>query len=122
MDSSTSRRSPIGGVIGEVRLRGCKKERDDNKLAVEGFDGVEKVQIKENPGERAAAVWRWRCRRGGAGGKVGQGVQVHWSSLLTPRAVPCRWFTVRDGKSGRLCECVRAQPAGSRQRPWTAVR
>lgn len=33
---------------------------------------------------------------------MGQGVQAHWSSLLTPRAVPCCWFTVRDGKSGRV--------------------
>lgn len=36
--------------MGEVRLRGCKKERDVNRLAVEGFDGVDKVQIKESPG------------------------------------------------------------------------
>lgn len=34
----------------EVRLRNCEKERDDNRLAVEGFDGADKVQIKERPG------------------------------------------------------------------------
>lgn len=34
----------------DVRLRGCEKERDDKRLAVEGFDGVDKVQIKERPG------------------------------------------------------------------------
>lgn len=55
MDSSTSRRSPIVGVTGEVRLRGCKKERDDNKLAVEGFDGADKVQIKESPGGKGGS-------------------------------------------------------------------
>lgn len=44
---------------------------------------------------------------------MGQGAQVHWSSLLTPRAVPCRWFTVRDGKSGRVCACVLDQQAAT---------
>lgn len=52
----------------------CEKERDDDRLAVEGLDGVDEVQVKERPGERAAVVWRWRCKRRGEGGKVGQGV------------------------------------------------
>lgn len=68
VDSTTLRRSPSREVTNEVRPEGCEKERDGNRLAVEGLDGVDKVQVKERPGEGR----RW-FGDGGVDGEVREG-------------------------------------------------